>query len=202
MRWKAIMDSDALIKLTKAGLLSLPLRLPKNLLKVAELRARQQRIDRAAAIRQLLYAAATDYVLELLSEGRISLSKAAELLDCSALEIHRLAQERGLPIGSDAEDYKQAQASLAQLKKSNGKAGAAPRTKASSATQTSLTGIGWPFLRSFTSISANLSATGRAAAARALPRPSGAPPARRRGGPYRANIRPISPRPPRARNLG
>jgi len=93
-----------------------PLRLPKNLLKVAELRARQQRIDRAAAIRQLLYAAATDYVLELLSEGRISLSKAAELLDCSALEIHRLAQERGLPLGSDAQDYQPAQASLKKLK--------------------------------------------------------------------------------------
>jgi predicted HTH domain antitoxin len=94
-----------------------PLRLPKNLLEVAELRARQQRIDRSAAIRQLLYAAATDYVLEMLSEGRISLSKAAELLDCSVLEIHRLAQGRGLPLGGDAEDYQQARASLKKLKK-------------------------------------------------------------------------------------
>ena len=93
----------------------IPLRLPDHLLQVAELRARLERVDRASALRALLYAAATDYVLALLGEGRISLSKAASLLDCSALEIQRMAQEHGLTFGSDGEDYRAARQSVAQL---------------------------------------------------------------------------------------
>jgi predicted HTH domain antitoxin len=89
-----------------------PLRISRNLLEVARVRARQQRIDRAAALRQLLREGAEGYVLSLLAEGRLSLSRAAELLECSTVEIHRLAAERGICLGGDASDYARARGSL------------------------------------------------------------------------------------------
>jgi predicted HTH domain antitoxin len=89
-----------------------PLRISRNLLEVARLRARQQGVDRAAALRQLLREGAEGYILSLLAEGRLSLSRAAELLECSTIEIHRLAAERGVRLGGDASDYASARDSL------------------------------------------------------------------------------------------
>lgn len=82
-----------------------PVRLPKHLLELADLRAEEEQVDRSTALRQLLYVGATGYVLELLRKGRISLSKAAELLDCSTLAIVQKAQERGVVFGTTQEQY-------------------------------------------------------------------------------------------------
>jgi hypothetical protein len=87
-----------------------PVRLPKHLLELADLRAEDQQVDRSTALRQLLYVGATGYVLELLHKGRISLSKAAELLDCSTLAIVQKSQERNLVMGATLEQYGRAKA--------------------------------------------------------------------------------------------
>jgi len=92
-----------------------PLRLPKNILELADLMAEEEHVDRSTALRQLLYAGGEDYVLGLLAKGRISLSKAAELLNCSALAIYQLAGERGVVLGASEEQYEKAKASLAKL---------------------------------------------------------------------------------------
>lgn len=81
-----------------------PLRVPRGLLEVADLRAREERVDRSTALRQLLYAGAEEYVLGLLARGRISLSKAAELLERSTLAVYALAQERGVILGAPLEE--------------------------------------------------------------------------------------------------
>ncbi len=99
----------------------IPLRISRNLLEVARLRARTQRIDRASALRQLLREGAESYVLSLLAEGRLSLSRAAEFLECSTLEVHRLAAERGIRLGGDASDYASARDSLLELERSSGR---------------------------------------------------------------------------------
>ena len=71
-------------------------RLPRRLLKVADLRAAEEHVDRSTALRQLLHAGAVGYVLELLAKGRISLSKAAGLLDSNRLAVIDKARERGM----------------------------------------------------------------------------------------------------------
>lgn len=76
------------------------LRLPSPLLALADLKAKLDRTDKATALRQLLYHGAEDYVLVLLRDGRISLSRAAALLDVSTWEIFRLAEERGVTFGA------------------------------------------------------------------------------------------------------
>ena len=85
-----------------------PVRLPKHLLELADLRAEDEQVDRSTALRQLLYAGATGYVLELLRAGRISLSKAAELLNCSTLAILQKARERDIVFGATLDQYKSA----------------------------------------------------------------------------------------------
>ena len=87
-----------------------PVRLPKHLLELADLRAEEEQVDRSTALRQLLHAGAIGYVLELLSRGRISLSKAAELLDCGTPAVIQKAHERGVVLGASIEHYEKAKA--------------------------------------------------------------------------------------------
>src|SRR3989442_13395112 len=83
-----------------------PVRLPKRLLELADLRAAEEQVDRSTALRQLLHAGAVGYVLELLGRGRISLSKAAELLDSSPLAVIEKARERGVELGAGLDEYR------------------------------------------------------------------------------------------------
>ena len=76
-----------------------PLRISDKLMGLAELRTKEEYVDKATAIRQLLYKGAEDYVLELYLKGRLSLSNAAEILDKSVHDILRLVQELGLESG-------------------------------------------------------------------------------------------------------
>lgn len=92
-----------------------PLRIPENLIELAEAKGRSERTDRSTALRQLLYSGAEDYALGLLARGRISSGKAAELLDTSVHRVHELARERGVEIGADAEDHRRSREATAGL---------------------------------------------------------------------------------------
>ena len=76
-----------------------PLRIPESLDALAAIKANQQHTDKATALRQWLHEGAEQYVLRLLSEGRISIGRSAELLDVSIYDIHELVQANGLNIG-------------------------------------------------------------------------------------------------------
>lgn len=92
-----------------------PLRIPENLMELAEAKSRGERTDRSTALRQLLYAGAEEYVLELLSAGRISSGKAAQLLDTTVHRVYELAAERGVEIGAGPDDYRRSRESAAGL---------------------------------------------------------------------------------------
>ena len=62
--------------------------------------------DRSTALRHLLYAGAEGYVLDLLGEGRISASRAADVLAVSVHRVHELAGVQRVEIGGTAEDYR------------------------------------------------------------------------------------------------
>ncbi len=85
-----------------------PLRIPRGLLELAELRCKEERTDKATALRQLLYAGAEEYVLRLLEEGRLTVGRAAELLELSVYDLHRLAQDHRAKIGATEEQYRRA----------------------------------------------------------------------------------------------
>ena len=85
-----------------------PVRLPPHLLELADIRAATEQVDRSTALRQLLYAGAVAYVLDLVHAGRISLSKAGELLNCGTLDVLQKARERGIVLGATAAQYTEA----------------------------------------------------------------------------------------------
>ncbi len=82
-----------------------PLRLPEGLLELAELKSRMGRTDKTTALRQLLYAGAERYVLEVVSEGRMTIGRGTELLEMSVYDLHRLAQESVIELRAKAERY-------------------------------------------------------------------------------------------------
>jgi len=92
-----------------------PLRIPIGLLELAELKGKEERTDKATALRQWLYAGAEEYVLDLLSAGRLTIARAAELLELSTYDLQRLAQERGIELGATAEQYEKARQTAHRL---------------------------------------------------------------------------------------
>ena len=86
-----------------------PLRIPENLLSLVDSKASEDRTDRATALRQLLYAGAEDYVLELLRRERISASRAAELLDVSVFKVNELMRVHRSETSSTLEHYDKGQ---------------------------------------------------------------------------------------------
>ena len=53
-----------------------------------------------------MYAEAEGFVPDLLGEGRISASRAADVLGGSVLRVHELAREERVEIGATGEDYR------------------------------------------------------------------------------------------------
>jgi predicted HTH domain antitoxin len=87
---------------------SYPLRIPEGLLKLAEQKSKDEHTDKTTALRQWLYASAEEYALQQLSEGRLTVSQAAEMLDISVYDVQRKAQQRGIVIGATADQYRNA----------------------------------------------------------------------------------------------
>jgi hypothetical protein len=93
-----------------------PLRIPEGILQLAELRSQEERTDKTTALRQWLYAAAEEYAFQRLAEGRLTVSRMAELLDMSVYDVQQKAQARGLELGATAEHYRQARATARHLR--------------------------------------------------------------------------------------
>jgi len=83
-----------------------PLRIPENLVTLARLCSSEEHVNQSTALKQLLYTGAENYTLELLRKGRISISRAAELLDRTIYDIHRLAKEKNIELGTTEAYYK------------------------------------------------------------------------------------------------
>ncbi len=95
--------------------ISYPLRIPKNVIELATLRTKEEHVDKSTAIRQFLYMGARDYVIEMYQKGRISLSRAAELLDTSTFEIIRLVKELNIHTGATQEQQKKSRETAKEL---------------------------------------------------------------------------------------
>lgn len=76
-----------------------PLRIPEEILNLSRLRAQEQHFDQTTALRQFLHFGAEKYILELLSEGRISIGRAAELLKATIYDIQQLARRNNVQLG-------------------------------------------------------------------------------------------------------
>jgi hypothetical protein len=92
-----------------------PLRIPKNLDALAALSAQAQYTDKATALRQWLHQGAAHYVVGLVSEGRVSMGRAAELLDLTVFDLYRFAEAHGIELGASDEQRQQSRALARKL---------------------------------------------------------------------------------------
>ena len=93
----------------------LPLRIPEHLDMLAGLSAQLEHIDKATALRSWMHHGAADYVLKLVADGRLSVGRAAELLDETVFDIYRLAEARGVELGAIDEQRRQSRALAERL---------------------------------------------------------------------------------------
>ena len=93
----------------------IPIRMPETLLELVDQYSREQRTDRSVILRQWIYQAAEAYAVRLVSESRMSIGRAAELLDLTHWDIMRIAQEQGVEIGATAEQYRKGQEYVGRL---------------------------------------------------------------------------------------
>jgi hypothetical protein len=92
-----------------------PLRIPENLDELASLSAREEHTDKATALRQWLHQGAALYVIELVSRGRLSMNRAAELLELSIYDLYALAETYGIELGASDEQRQRSRNLAARL---------------------------------------------------------------------------------------
>ncbi|OGW73208.1 MAG: hypothetical protein A3J72_02705 [Nitrospirae bacterium RIFCSPHIGHO2_02_FULL_40_19] len=80
-----------------------PLRISEDVLTVSKLRSEEEHVDQSTALRQFLHTGADAYVLQLVEKGRLSIGKAAELLNTSVYDLQHLAEKYGISLGSTPE---------------------------------------------------------------------------------------------------
>jgi hypothetical protein len=95
--------------------ISYPLRVPREILALAKLRAKDEYVDQSTALRQLLHLGAEEYILGLVEKGRISVGRAAELLKTSVQDIYRLAEKHDVHVGATETQQEKSKETLHKL---------------------------------------------------------------------------------------
>lgn len=92
-----------------------PLRIPKEILDLAKLMAKEEYVDKATALRQLLYSGAEEYVLKMIERGRISIGRAAELLNVTIYDISELAEKHNIRLGATLGQFERGMETVKKL---------------------------------------------------------------------------------------
>lgn len=92
-----------------------PLRMEEEILKLADIRSKDEHTTKTAAIKQFLYSGAEEYLLRLCSQGRVSIGKAAEILHKSVYDLEEAAKNKGIELGITAKEYNESKRFLKDL---------------------------------------------------------------------------------------
>ena len=58
-----------------------PMKIREEIMPIIELKSKEERTNKAVVLKQLIYKGMEDYILNLIERGRLSIGKAAEILD-------------------------------------------------------------------------------------------------------------------------
>ena len=84
-----------------------PLRIEEEIIKVAELKSKDEHTNKTIAIKQFLYSGAEEYLIRLCSQGRLSIGKAAGILHKSIYDLQESAREKGIELGITEKEYQE-----------------------------------------------------------------------------------------------
>ena len=91
-----------------------PMKIREEIMPIIELKSKEEHTNKAVVLKQMIYKGMEDYILKLIEKGRLSIGKAAEILDVSIYDIHEMAKSKGIKLGASPE---QRQKSKEYLKK-------------------------------------------------------------------------------------
>ena len=80
-----------------------PLKLDEQIMPIIELKSKEEHTNKSIELKQMIYQGVEEYVLLLCEQGRISASKAAQILGMSIYDIHRIAKEKGIKLTANEE---------------------------------------------------------------------------------------------------
>jgi hypothetical protein len=92
-----------------------PLRIPEHLDELAAFCAKIEHTDKATALRQWLFKGAELWIVRQVSDGRISASRGAELLDLSIFDIYAIAELHGIELGATLAQSRRSRELVEQL---------------------------------------------------------------------------------------
>ena len=79
------------------------MKLKDEIMPLIELKSKEERTNKAIVLKQFLYEGLENYVVDLVNKGRLSVGKAAEILDLSIYDIHEIAKSKGLKLSATKE---------------------------------------------------------------------------------------------------
>jgi len=94
-----------------------PVRLPEKIKPLIDLKTKEEHLSRSVIIRQFVYNGLEDYAIELINKERLSIGKAAELLDISIYDLQEIARERGIILSADEEAAEESEKTAKELVK-------------------------------------------------------------------------------------
>ena len=80
-----------------------PMKIREEILPIIELKSKEEHTNKAVVLKQLIYKGIEDYVLKLIEKGRLSIGKAAEILDVSIYDVHEMAKLKGIKLSASME---------------------------------------------------------------------------------------------------
>ena len=75
-----------------------PMKIREEIMPIIELKSKEEHSNKAIVLKQLLYKGLEDYLLGLIAKGRLTVSKAAEILGVSVYDIQEMAKSREIKL--------------------------------------------------------------------------------------------------------
>jgi len=94
-----------------------PLKLKEEIMPIIELKSKEDRTNKSIVLKQLIYQSLEDYVIRLCSRGRLSVGKAAEILDLSVHDVHKIAKEKRIKLTASKDQLQKSKDLLDKLSK-------------------------------------------------------------------------------------
>jgi predicted HTH domain antitoxin len=94
-----------------------PVRLSENLKPLIDLKSKEEHISKSVIIRKFVYDKLEDYALDLCNRGRLSIGKAAELLDTSIYDLQEKAKKKGIILSASEEAHEESKKTVERLVK-------------------------------------------------------------------------------------
>lgn len=94
-----------------------PVRLSEKLGPLIDLKSKEEHLSKSVIIRKFVYDKLEDYALDLCGRGRLSIGKAAELLDTTIYDLQEKAKEKGIVLSAAEDAHEESKKTVERLVK-------------------------------------------------------------------------------------